>query len=326
MMKNKIITALLLAGAAFGQDVQAMGGRTFSLVTKLGVVATPLAYYVHKKENEDWVDELIQNRNEPKALTLEEKRAFEERFSIVKKHSLFFTEMSGEDGPIEINCDSRGQVLVFVSADFLKLSEQMKMGLRAHEAGHVELMHIQQKKKEAKMKTIAPLVNGLLLLKFQKCFALTLLPSLAAYYYFPAFRSRVMEKEADLCNKTPEELYGLLMFLYNLTLRPEESWFQKLKNTHPSHKERFAYILKAFKKQTRNPGVRDIPQTAEAVASALCVYLTEKEVNQFLSADDFEKTWKALKITHTDHVKERIFFLWKEYTKRCPEKIKSLHA
>ena len=325
MMKNKIITIVLLTAAGFSQDAPAMAGRTFSLITKFGVVATPLAYYVHKKENEDWVDELIQSRNEPKGLILEEKRAFEERFSLVKKHTVFFTEISEKEGPLSVAYNSQGKALVSMTVAFLVLPEQMKKGLRAHEAGHVELMHREQKEKEERIRTIAPLANGLLLLKFQKCFALTLLPSLAAYYYFPAFRSRMMEKEADLCNKTPEELYGLLMYFYAWTEQfKEKNWFEKIKSFHPSEKERFEYILKAFKKQTRNPEFRDVPQTVEGLDSALCAYLKEEEVNQLLIAEDFNATWQALKITHTDHVKERIAFLWKEYKTRYPKAVKSL--
>ncbi len=336
-MKNKIITVLLLVAAGFGQDAQAMGGRAFfeSLqkassyfsLTKLGVVVAPLAYYVHKKENEDWFDDVVAESQEPKELTVEERIAFEKRFSLVKKQEVFFAEekKSSDSPSIAVIYNSRGQTLVSVSPAYLKLPEQMKAGLRAHESAHVELAHRLEREKEKRIQEVATVGYFFLLSKSKKCF-LALVPFVSSGYYFmPEYRSRLREKEADLHNKTPEELYGLLMYFYAWSVQSEEdTLFQKLKSTHPSHSERVTYLREAFKRQTRNPELRDIPQTVEALISALCVYLKQEEVDQFLKTEDFEQTWQALKITHTDHIKERIFFLWKEYIKRYSEMVKSL--
>jgi hypothetical protein len=324
MRKYTIAGIILFMALGNIQDAQAMAQGFFSSMKKLAIVVTPLVYYVQKKENEDWIDYLIQDRNEPKDLTVNEKNAFEERFSLVKKYDVFFTQRPKEKGPIGVYYNSLGKVLVSINSDFLLLPEQMKIGIRAHEASHVELMHFNQKEKEKKIKTIAMSAHGLILLKLIQLkklrgFILTL-SLLPAYYYFPALRSQMMEKEADLYNKTPEELYGLLLYFYALNLgSKEENWFKKLSSSHPSHRERYFYILEALKKQISNPGSRDTPLTEEALVNALFVYLKSYEIEQLLLAEDFDATWESLKINHIDCIKERIFFLCEEYMK-CIEK------
>jgi|GEM_PF-6901458 len=273
MRKYTIAVIILFVALGNIQDAQAMAQGFFSSM-KLAIGATALVYYVQKKENEDWINYHIQNRHEPKDLTANEKKAFEERFSLVKKYDVFFTHRSKEEGPIAVCYNSLGKALVSINSDFLLLPEQIKIGVRAHEASHVELMHRHQKEKEEKIKTIAMSAHGLILLKLiklkkQRAFILTL-PLLPVYYYFPALRSRMMEKEADLYNKTPEELYGLLLYFLDQSLRSkEEHWFKKLSSSHPSDRERYFYILEALKKQICNPGLRDIPLTEEALVNAL---------------------------------------------------------
>lgn len=314
-MKNKRMFLLLTFFVSSLFKVQAMQGLK-EYFPRLAMIAFGVGCYIYKPQSERWFDKLVAERREPEGLTLQERDAIEKRFSSSKKYEVFFT--GRKDGFIGVIHNSQGKILVSLSPTYLQLSEEMKRGIRAHEAAHVECNHqVEREEKESKLQKLAILVQVALFFKNKKWFGGMLIPLAGAYYLAPAYYSRLQEKEADLYNKTPEELYGLLMFFYVSSCQmKEDNWFQKLKSPHPSDQERMNYIREAFKKQTRDPGSRDIPLTQEALDEALCVYLKRNEVDHLLKAHDFDATWQELKITHTPHIKERIFFLWKEYVRR----------
>lgn len=143
------------------------------------------------------------------------------------------------------------------------------------------------------------------------------------------------EKEADIKNKTPEELWLGFCYAEGGFFSPvvplKEGMrakvirkYHEIMTKHPLRDERRLYFYQQMKEQIENSGLNDIPVTEGELRKALRVYFHEDtEVDAFLMGKkEFRPRYEVQEIF--DLIKKRITFLQEQYKKCYPESIAAL--
>lgn len=319
-MKNvkKIIAILTLALLSTTSNMQGMGhwNKIPFAIKHLGLVS--LACYAITCAKFEW----DKKRGIPFSLTTEERKKIEDRYN---KHrsctelNIIEKNIKGA-GAATFNHGSKSNL--FLPSDFFSSnSDYDQDAIIAHEATHFSQGHNLQKALLATATSVG--THTLLSNKFPKIALLThiLLTNVSGLVTYKICAAQA-EKEADLLEKTPEELLNLLgiaasqnspqMIIRILDAKKspygyeprEKTLFEKLTIPHAPAEERIEYFANQFEKQVNSPSFNDFPRSEEECKKALNTYFYHYDTDYLTGKPDI------------DHplIHKRVAFLRKQLT------------
>lgn len=254
-------------------------------------------------------------------LTRQQKKLIEDRFNKYRPcKELTILKMNPKQPAQASVAALQSKCTLYLPQDFFtKNSPAAQKGLIAHEATHFSKNHLFKRfqlEHAVNVASIVPLVSPLVELETSYLPSASL-PCLAAALLASKIKTPVRllakkrnEKEADLVQKTPEELFGLMhqalsmyspdkeetpdlyitipcSYLLSIDktdrgvfcrayLKEKRSLYQKITREHAPNHERLEYLANQFEEQVVNPKTDDIPTSIEECTEALSTYF-EKE-------------------------------------------------
>jgi hypothetical protein len=351
-MKNKILTVLLLAGAGFGQDAQAMGGAgkfTQSLMKSTAassLIAGSAAYGVQaakdRYDDKQSYNEALAVEKEftPEWLTPERRLKIEKRFTKFKPCTrLIFNQHAKGQGSAATRSFRDGSAVIFFQEGFTeKNSPQVQSGIIAHESCHFESCHtdaILERRRVSLALTCA------LVARFNRISLAGAVCVNGAYQLSERLLFRPQhEVQADKDTKTFEELLGgflgsggtryssyepLKMDLRSVYERKKHLFYN---GPHATREEQRFYLMEQMKKQIENPQSHDIPSTPEEIREILLMFFgTFEELRKFVKEMDKDAVWEKYFPQPSlvlELLKKRIFFLIDFYEEKFPEDFRIL--